>query len=179
MRNTLGPSGLTKLTLWLLPWVILAQEQRPQTSTPQPAAASLSNAPAVTRDFIRERYTKFEYRVAMRDGIKLFTSVHIPKDAFTEGRKYPILLQRTGYNVAPYGGPRISPPQLHLPHMVLRGNVSLGEEQIVGTFGVDMRDAPFIAQNLDGTLKTGDRQFSVVLGEPCGSLYRQGYPGAS
>jgi uncharacterized protein len=39
----------------------------------------------------------------MRDGIKLFTSVYIPKDAFTDGRKYPILLQRTGYNVAPYG----------------------------------------------------------------------------
>jgi predicted acyl esterase len=39
----------------------------------------------------------------MRDGVKLFTSVYIPKDVFTDGRTYPIMMQRTGYNVAPYG----------------------------------------------------------------------------
>src|SRR5262249_48531333 len=48
-------------------------------------------------------YTKFEYRIAMRDGVRLFTSVYIPKDVFSEGRTYPIMMQRTGYNVAPYG----------------------------------------------------------------------------
>jgi uncharacterized protein len=53
--------------------------------------------------FIRENYTKFEYRVPVRDGVKLFTSVYIPKDVFTDGRSYPIMLLRTGYNVAPYG----------------------------------------------------------------------------
>ncbi len=26
----------------------------------------------------------------MRDGTKLFTSVYIPKDAFTDGKTYPI-----------------------------------------------------------------------------------------
>ena len=35
----------------------------------------------------------------MRDGVKLFTSVYVPKDA---GAKYPILLTRTPYSVAPY-----------------------------------------------------------------------------
>ncbi len=39
----------------------------------------------------------------MRDGIKLFTSVYVPKDVFSDGKTYPILMQRTGYNVAPYG----------------------------------------------------------------------------
>ena len=39
----------------------------------------------------------------MRDGTKLFTSVYIPKDAFTDGKTYPIMLMRTPYNVAPYG----------------------------------------------------------------------------
>ena len=53
--------------------------------------------------FIRENYTKFEYRIPMRDGVKLFTSVYMPKDVFTDGRSYPIMMQRTGYNVAPYG----------------------------------------------------------------------------
>ena len=51
----------------------------------------------------RANYTKFEYMVPVRDGVKLFTSVYIPKDVFTEGKSYPILLQRTPYNVAPYG----------------------------------------------------------------------------
>jgi putative CocE/NonD family hydrolase len=59
--------------------------------------------PPVNRDFVRENYTKFEYRVPMRDGVKLFTSVYVPKDAITDGHKYPIMLQRTGYSVAPYG----------------------------------------------------------------------------
>lgn len=36
----------------------------------------------------------------MRDGVKLFTGVYIPKDAT---QSYPILLQRTPYSVAPYG----------------------------------------------------------------------------
>ena len=50
---------------------------------------------------IRANYSKFEYRIAMRDGIKLFTSVYVPKDVFSDGKTYPILMQRTGYNVAP------------------------------------------------------------------------------
>ena len=67
-------------------------------------AATAAQAPQQSgRDFVRENYTKFEYRVAMRDGAKLFTSVYVPKDVFTDGRTYPIMMQRTGYNVAPYG----------------------------------------------------------------------------
>lgn len=37
----------------------------------------------------------------MRDGIKLFTSIYIPKDT---AQRYPILMQRTPYSVSPYGG---------------------------------------------------------------------------
>lgn len=52
---------------------------------------------------VRELYSKYEYRVPMRDGIRLFTSVYVPKDVITDGKSYPILLQRTPYSVAPYG----------------------------------------------------------------------------
>jgi putative CocE/NonD family hydrolase len=45
-------------------------------------------------------YLKEEYRVAMRDGTKLFTAVYTPRDT---SRRYPILLHRTPYSVAPYG----------------------------------------------------------------------------
>ena len=36
----------------------------------------------------------------MRDGIKLFTSIYIPKD---KSKKYPFLINRTPYTVSPYG----------------------------------------------------------------------------
>ncbi|MGA2556565.1 MAG: CocE/NonD family hydrolase [Verrucomicrobiota bacterium] len=51
-------------------------------------------------ELVRSNYTKFEYRIAMRDGIKLFTSVYAPKDS---SQAYPIMLMRTPYGVGPYG----------------------------------------------------------------------------
>ncbi|MBE3072683.1 MAG: CocE/NonD family hydrolase [Acidobacteria bacterium] len=51
-------------------------------------------------DDIRSRYVKSEFRIPMRDGIKLFTAVYAPKD---QSQTYPILLTRTPYSVAPYG----------------------------------------------------------------------------
>ena len=53
--------------------------------------------------YVRENYSKYEYKIAMRDRVKLFTAVYIPKDVAAEGKSYPILLVRTPYNVAPYG----------------------------------------------------------------------------
>lgn len=50
--------------------------------------------------WIRDNYTKKEVSIAMRDGVKLFTSIYLPKDA-TE--KHPILMTRTPYSCAPYG----------------------------------------------------------------------------
>ena len=55
------------------------------------------------QDYIKEHYTKQEHRIAMRDGVKLFTVVYIPKD---QSKKYPILLQRTPYSAGPYGADR-------------------------------------------------------------------------
>ncbi len=55
---------------------------------------------------IREHYTKFEHRVPMRDGAKLFTTVYAPKDAT---RAWPMLLMRTPYSVRPYGADAYPP----------------------------------------------------------------------
>ncbi len=51
-------------------------------------------------EYVRANYTKYEYRIPMRDGKKLFTSVYVPKD---QAQKYPIMMNRTPYTVAPYG----------------------------------------------------------------------------
>jgi len=50
--------------------------------------------------YITDNYTKREVMVPVRDGIKLFTAIYEPKD---KSQKYPILLNRTPYTVAPYG----------------------------------------------------------------------------
>ncbi len=49
---------------------------------------------------VKAHYTKYEYRIPMRDGKRLFTAVYVPKD---QSKSYPILLTRTPYNVKPYG----------------------------------------------------------------------------
>ena len=72
---------------------LLAIRLAPAQPTPAPPGVA----------FIRQTYTKFDYRIPMRDGSKLFTSVYVPKDAVTEGKTYPIMYSRTPYSVRPYG----------------------------------------------------------------------------
>lgn len=50
--------------------------------------------------YVREHYYKTEVTVPMRDGKKLFTAIYSPKD---KSKKYPVLVNRTPYTVAPYG----------------------------------------------------------------------------
>src|SRR5258708_8876540 len=74
------------------------QAQQPAANTaaaPRPAGVGV--------EFVRENYSKYEYHIAMRDGVKLFTSVYIPKEVFTDNKTYPMMLTRTPYNVRPYG----------------------------------------------------------------------------
>jgi putative CocE/NonD family hydrolase len=68
-------------------------------------AASISslyaqNRPEAPEFDVKEHYTKYEYRIPMRDGVRLFTSVYVPKD---DSRPYPFLINRTPYSVGPYG----------------------------------------------------------------------------
>ncbi len=51
-------------------------------------------------DYVRSHYTKYEYKIPMRDGKKLFTSVYVPKDL---SQPHPFMMTRTPYSVAPYG----------------------------------------------------------------------------
>jgi len=58
------------------------------------------NRPDAPEFDVKEHYTKYEFRIPMRDGVHLFTSVYVPKDS---SKKYPFLIDRTPYSVAPYG----------------------------------------------------------------------------
>src|SRR5512134_3969171 len=65
----------------------------------QPPAAQASEA-------IRAAYAKREVKITVRDGVKLFTSIYVPRDTT---RRFPILLSRTPYSVGPYGADAYRP----------------------------------------------------------------------
>jgi putative CocE/NonD family hydrolase len=83
MRNTAHRFGLSTILLLIVaaPFRLVAQE------TPEPNP-------------VREKYTKHEFKIRMRDGVTLFTAVYTPKDT---SRTYPLMMQRTPYSVQPYG----------------------------------------------------------------------------
>lgn len=49
---------------------------------------------------VRERYQKLEYFIPMRDGVKLYTAVYVPKN---KPGRHPMLIERTPYSAGPYG----------------------------------------------------------------------------
>ncbi|SDF06963.1 CocE/NonD family hydrolase [Epilithonimonas hungarica] len=51
---------------------------------------------------VEENFTKKEVYIPMRDGTKLFTIIYIPKD-ISKSNKYPVIMNRTCYSIAPYG----------------------------------------------------------------------------
>ncbi len=59
-----------------------------------------ANAQETDSAYVRNHYTKIERQITMRDGVKLFTAIYMPKD---QSKKYPFLINRTPYTVAPYG----------------------------------------------------------------------------
>lgn len=63
-------------------------------------------AQAVDSTWLSKNYTKQEVTIAMRDGVKLFTTIYAPLD---NSEKHPILMVRTPYSVFPYGAGRFSP----------------------------------------------------------------------
>ena len=83
------------LLMSFLPFYGVAGAQQPAASAP-------------AEDFVRSHYTKYEYRIPMRDGVHLFTAVYVPKASAFPGNSgpFPFLMERTPYNVAPYGEDR-------------------------------------------------------------------------
>ena len=57
-------------------------------------------APTTAPYDLKANYTKYEYRIPMRDGKLLFTVAYVPKET---GKVYPFLMQRTPYACGPYG----------------------------------------------------------------------------
>jgi uncharacterized protein len=78
-----------------------------------PFAFALFRAPAAETStdtntaWLAEHYTKYEHRIPMRDGVRLFTRVYVPKD---DSQSWPIILTRTPYSLKPYGTDNYTDP---------------------------------------------------------------------
>jgi putative CocE/NonD family hydrolase len=59
------------------------------------AFAGAAQAAPDDKPDLRASYTKYEYRIPMRDGTRLFTVVYVPKD---NSHSYPFMVQRTPYS---------------------------------------------------------------------------------
>jgi len=88
-------------------------------------------AAPVTAAWLAEHYTKYEYRIPMRDGVRLFTRVLIPKDT---AQHWPMVMTRTPYDLKPYGSDNY--PDLSGSSAVLaRDTFILVGQDVRGHFG--------------------------------------------
>ncbi len=111
---------------------------------------SLSVLFAQNDEGIENRYEKNEYRIKMRDGVRLYTAVFSPKDT-TEN--HPIIIWRTPYSCAPYGKNKFSRYAKIYKHFTNENYIIVlqdvrGRFMSEGKF-VDMR--PFIPDKKDST----------------------------
>ena len=102
---------------------------------------------------IRARYTKYEFRIPMRDGAKLFTAVYVPKDA-APSKTYPFLMERTPYSVGPYGADNYSKHLGPAPSFVADGFIFVYQD-VRGRF---QSDGTFIEMTPHKDAKKGTRE---------------------
>src|SRR5690606_19453349 len=75
----------------------------PEPTQPLAEAPTKAEPDPDPAKWIAEHYQTTAHRVAMRDGVTLFTVVYEPREPLRAGRELPILLLRTPYAVGPYG----------------------------------------------------------------------------
>ncbi len=63
----------------------------------------------INEQWVKEHYVKKEYTIPMRDGVKLFTAVYMPRNTDDTKEKHPFLMIRTPYSCAPYGEDKYQP----------------------------------------------------------------------
>ncbi len=92
--------------------------------------APLTGARQPTSFNVKDAYVKSEHRIAMRDGVKLYTIVYSPKDT---SQKHPILMSRTPYSAGPYGADAYRPSLGPSPALMQEGYIFVYQD-VRGTF---------------------------------------------
>ncbi|MBW4039520.1 MAG: CocE/NonD family hydrolase [Acidobacteria bacterium] len=100
-----------------------------QTTAAVPAA---SPVPAVSAkqqmqqrmEYFKTHYRKHEYRIPMRDGVKLYTQVYTPiAGKFEDAGPYPFLMTRTPYSCGSYDNEVVEPRVTSNEHMYESGYI--------------------------------------------------------
>src|ERR1051326_7058058 len=84
-----------------LPWIAFG------LALAAPTVRAADTAPDTNAVWFAGHYTKYEHRIAMRDGVRLFTRVYVPKD---DSQTWPVVLTRTPYALKPYGPDNYTDP---------------------------------------------------------------------
>ncbi|QJB39842.1 CocE/NonD family hydrolase [Chitinophaga oryzae] len=122
------------------------------------ACAALFVFPAVTKAVNQDslwmytHYTKKEVYIPMRDGVKLFTSIYLPKD---QSEKHPILMTRTPYSCAPYGEGNFRPLYRNHYNQYLHEGYIMVVQDVRGTW---MSEGKFVNVRPFNTTKKGKNE---------------------
>jgi putative CocE/NonD family hydrolase len=118
------PCGLALAMLVAVPAQMIAQ-----TPAAPPPAPSPRQQMRDTMEFFRTHYEKHEYRIAMRDGVKLFTDVYTPiAGQFEDKGPYPFLMSRTPYSCGNYGNDVVQPRVTGNMEMLKSGYILVCED---------------------------------------------------
>jgi putative CocE/NonD family hydrolase len=117
-------------------------------------AVVMAQSPKVDSVYIATYYEKFEYRIPMRDGAKLFTVVYVPKD---KSKTYPILLNRTCYNASSYAH---YDTHGHPSDFLVRDKYILAFQDVRGRY---MSDGKF--DNMTPNIPGNDRKNKTAIDE--------------
>ena len=102
-------------------------------------------------NLIKDMYSKMDTVITMRDGVKLYTVIYIPKD---KSQAYPFLMERTPYSASPYGNDKYPED--------LGANVGLVKEKYIFVFqdvrgrymseGINLEVTPYKPVKKDNTV---------------------------
>ena len=77
---------------------------------PPPPPTPMQQQMKQATEFFKTHYEKHEYRIAMRDGVKLYTQVYTPiAGQFEDAGPYPFLMTRTPYSCGNYDNDVVMP----------------------------------------------------------------------
>src|SRR6185436_7101517 len=88
-------------------------------------------------------YIKIDTTITMRDGIKLYTVIYVPKD---DSQDYPFLLDRTPYSARPYGAANY-PNSVGLNNSLMKEKYIFVAQDVRGRYmseGVNLEVTPYI-----------------------------------
>ena len=89
-----------------------------------PPAPSPQEQMKQAAEFLKTHYAKHEYRIAMRDGVKLYTVVYTPvAGTFDDKGPYPFLMSRTPYSCGNYDNDVVQPRVTGNPAIVHSGYI--------------------------------------------------------